>query len=325
MTKVFVTRSIYQEGLDILQESIDDVKVWERDEQIPREILLREVGDVDGILTLLTERVDEELLAHAPKCRVVANMAVGYNNIDVDACTRRKVLVTNTPGVLTETTADLAFAIMMAAARYVVAGMEYVKAGKWKTWSPTLFIGRDIHHATLGIVGMGRIGQEMAKRARGFDMRVLYHDMVRREALEQEHGYQYVDLDTLLRESDYISLHVDLNPSTHRMFNGEAFKKMKPTAYLVNAARGPIVDTDALYAAVKSGQIAGAALDVTDPEPLPADHPLLGLESVVVVPHIASASLETRTKMAVLAAENLAAALTGRRPPTPVNPEILGG
>lgn len=328
MAKVFVTRGIDPEGLDLLHRGVTDVSVWEKDEQIPRDVLLREIRDCNGVLTLLTERVDREFLDAAPACKIVANMAVGYNNVDVEACTERKVLVTNTPGVLTETTADLAWAIMMVAARHVVPAVpavEYVKAGNWHTWDPKLFIGRDVHHATLGIVGMGRIGQEMAKRARGFDMTILYHDTYRREDLEQQFGFRYVEVDELLRESDFVTIHVDLNPGTDKLFDRDAFKAMKSSAYLVNAARGPMVDTDALYEALASGEIAGAALDVTDPEPLPADHPLLTLDNVVVVPHIASASLKTRTAMAVLAAENIVAVLNGEPPKTPVNPEVLAG
>ncbi len=324
MPTVYVTRNVYPEALEILRRNAD-VKVWGEDRAIPREALLREIGDADGVLTLLTEKVDQEFLDHAPNARVVANMAVGFDNIDVAACTRRNVVVTNTPGVLTETTADFAFALLMAAARFVVPGVQYVKAGKWKSWSPTLFVGTDVHHATIGIVGMGRIGQEMAKRARGFDMEVVYYDVYRREDLERQHGYRYAEMDTLLGEADFVTVHVDLNPQTRQMFSTEAFRTMKKTACLVNAARGPIVDTDALYEAVKSGEIAGAGLDVTDPEPLPADHPLLTLENVVVCPHIASASIQTRTKMAVLAAENIVAVLSGEQAKTPVNPEVQGG
>ena len=324
MAKVYVTRSIYPEALDVLQRG-HEVRVWDEDRTIPRDVLLREIADADAVLTLLTEKVDDEFLDHAPRAKIVANMAVGFDNIDVPACTRRKVVVTNTPGVLTETTADFAFALLMAAARYVVPGMQYVRGGKWKTWSPSLFVGRDIHHATLGIVGLGRIGQEMAKRGRGFDMDIVYFDVHRREDLEQQHGWRYAEMDTLLGEADFITIHVDLNDATRKMFSTEAFRKMKNTAYLINAARGPIVDTDALYEAVKAGEIAGAGLDVTDPEPLPADHPILTLENVVVCPHIASASLQTRTKMAILAAENIVAALNGEPAKTPVNPEVLGG
>ena len=323
MAKVYVTRSIYPEALDVLQRG-HEVRVWDEDRTIPRDVLLREIADADAVLTLLTEKVDDEFLDHAPRAKIVANMAVGFDNIDVPACTRRKVVVTNTPGVLTETTADFAFALLMAAARYVVPGMQYVRGGKWKTWSPSLFVGRDIHHATLGIVGLGRIGQEMAKRGRGFDMDIVYFDVHRREDLEQQHGWRYAEMDTLLGEADFITIHVDLNDATRKMFSTEAFRKMKNTAYLINAARGPIVDTDALYEAVKAGEIAGAGLDVTDPEPLPAEHPILTLENVVVCPHIASASLQTRTKMAILAAENIVAVLNGERPKTPVNPEVLG-
>ena len=324
MAKVYVTRDIYPEALDILKRA-HDVEVWPEDRVIPRDVLLQKVADAEGVLTLLTEKVDDEFLDHAPKAKVVANMAVGFDNIDVAACTRRKVVVTNTPGVLTETTADFAFALLMSAARFVVPGMNYVRDGKWKTWSPTLFVGQDVHHATLGIVGMGRIGQEMAKRGRGFDMEIVYYDVYRREDLEREHGYRYVDMDGLLAQSDFVTVHVDLNPQTRHLFSTDAFKKMKKTAYLINAARGPIVDTDALYEALKSGEIAGAGLDVTDPEPIPADHPILELDNAVICPHIASASLQTRTKMAILAADNIVAVLAGERPKTPVNPDVLGG
>jgi len=322
MPKVYVTRDIYPEALEILRRGLE-VAVWDEDRAIPRDVLLREIGDADAVLTLLTEKVDQEFLDHTPKARIVANMAVGFDNIDVPACTRRKVVVTNTPGVLTETTADFAFALLMAVARFVVPGVGYVRDGKWESWSPSLFVGRDIHHATLGIVGLGRIGQEMAKRGRGFDMEIVYYDVYRREDLEQQHGWRYAELDDLLVEADFVTVHVDLNDHTRGLFSTEAFRKMKKTAYLINAARGPIVDLDALYQALKSGEIGGAGLDVTDPEPIPADHPILQLENAVVCPHIASASLQTRTKMAILAAENVVAVLRGDRPKTPVNPEVL--
>lgn len=322
MGKVYVTRGIYPEALEILKRG-HDVRVWEEDRAIPRDVLLGEIADADAVLTLLTEKVDREFLDAAPNVKVVANMAVGFDNIDVPACTGRNVVATNTPGVLTETTADFAFALLMAIARFVVPGVEYVREGKWKTWSPSLFVGRDVHHATLGVVGLGRIGQEMAKRGGGFDMQVIYYDVHRREDLEQQHGWRYVDMDTLLRESDFVTIHVDLNEQTRRMFSTDAFKTMKNTACLINAARGPIVDLDALYQALTTGEIGGAGLDVTDPEPIPADHPILTLENAVVCPHIASASLQTRTKMAILAAENIVAVLSGDRPKTPVNPEVL--
>jgi glyoxylate reductase len=323
MPRVFVSRQIAPEAIDMLRARAE-VRVWEEDHAIPRETLLREVAEVDAVLSLLTEKIDEELLEAARNLKIVANMAVGFDNFDVPALTRRGVIGTNTPGVLTETTADFAFALMMGAARYVSQGVEYVRTGKWKTWEPNLFVGQDIHHSTVGIVGMGRIGIEFAKRARGFDMRVLYYDVYRRDAeFERQHGIEYRELEALLAEADFVTIHVDLNDSTRRLFNAERFRKMKPSAYLINAARGPIVDTEALYQALKSGQIAGAALDVTDPEPLPADHPLLQLQNCVVCPHIASASVRTRTNMAKLAAENIVNVLEGREPLTPVNPEVV--
>jgi glyoxylate reductase len=323
MPRVFISRQIAPEAIEMLSARAE-VRVWEEDRAIPRETLLREVAEVDALLSLLTEKIDDELLDSARNLKIVANMAVGFDNFDVPALTRRGVIGTNTPGVLTETTADFAFALMMAAARYVSQGVEYVRTGNWKTWEPNLFVGQDIHHSTVGIVGMGRIGIEFAKRARGFDMRVLYYDVYRRDAdFESQHGIEYRELEILLAEADFVTIHVDLNDSTRGLFNAERFRKMKPSAYLINAARGPIVDTEALYEALKSGQIAGAALDVTDPEPLPAEHPLLQLQNCVVCPHIASASARTRTNMAKLAAENIVKVLEGRKPLTPVNPEVV--
>jgi glyoxylate reductase len=323
MPRVLVTRQIAQEAIDMLRAGAE-VKVWEEDRAIPREMLLREVADADALLSLLTEKIDDELLEVGRNLRIVANMAVGFDNFDVPALTRRGIVGTNTPGVLTETTADFAFALMMGAGRYVSQGVEYVRSGKWKTWEPNLFVGQDIHHTTVGIVGMGRIGSEFAKRAHGFDMQVLYYDVFRRDPdFERQHSIEYRELDDLLAQSDYVTIHVDLNESTRKLFNAERLAKMKKTAYLINAARGPIVDTDALYDALKSGQIAGAALDVTDPEPLPSDHPLLQLNNCIVCPHIASASVRTRTNMAKLAAENIVNVLDGKKPVTPVNPEVL--
>jgi glyoxylate reductase len=323
MPRVFVTRQIAPEAIDALKGGAE-VKVWTEDRAIPRDVLLREARGVDGLLTLLTEKVDDELLdAAGSQLKIVANMAVGFDNFDVPALTRRGVVGTNTPGVLTETTADFAFSLMMAAARFVPQGAEYVKAGRWKTWEPSLFVGQDIHHSTLGIVGLGRIGLELVKRARGFDMRVLYYDAFRRpEGFEREHRVEYREMDDLLAESDFITVHVDLNDSTRKLFNAERLGKMKRTAFLINAARGPIVDTEALYQALESGTIAGAALDVTDPEPLPANHPILRLDNCIVCPHIASASVRTRTNMAKLAAENILKVLGGEKPVTPVNPDV---
>lgn len=316
--KVFVSRMIPDEGLKLLTEATD-CEVWPGELPPPRDVLLEKVKDAEGFLSLLTDRVDAELLDHAPKLKVVANLAVGFDNIVVPECTRRGVLVGNTPGVLTETTADFAFALLMSTARRVVEGDRYTREGKWKTWGPMILLGQDVHHATIGLLGLGRIGSEMAKRARGFSMKVLYYDMFRREDLERELGLTYVDVDTLLRESDFVSIHVPLTDETRHMINAEAFKKMKKTAILINSARGPIVDTVALADALRSGEIAGAGLDVTDPEPITMDHPLLSAPNCVIAPHIASASFATRGKMAEIAARNILAALGGEPMPASVN------
>jgi glyoxylate reductase len=278
----------------------------------------------DGAITLVTDPIGAELLDAEPQLKVISNFAVGYDNIDVDAATARGVIVCNTPGVLTETTADLSWALLMAAARRVVEGADYVRAGKWQTWGPTLLMGADVHHATLGIIGFGRIGKEVAKRGRGFDMRLLAYDAYPDREAAESLGVELVGLDRLLAESDFVTLHCTLTEETRRLIDAEALEKMKPSAILVNAARGPVVDTEALVAALESGKIAGAALDVTEPEPVPADHPLVGMPNVVIVPHIASASVATRNKMAVIAAENLLAALRGDRPAHVVNPDVFG-
>lgn len=321
--RVFVTRIIPDEGLDPLREACE-VDLWMDELPPPREELLRRVAGVDGLLSLLTDRVDEELLdAAGPQLKVVSNFAVGFDNIDVPALTRRKVPAGNTPGVLTETTADLAFALLMAAARRIPEGVDYVRAGQWRTWGPMVLMGVDVHGATLGIVGFGRIGREMARRGRGFGMRVLYHDVHPATAEEEaELGATRVGMDELLRASDFVSLHTNLTPETHHLIDAAALRAMKPSAVLVNTSRGPVVDPDALSEALRSGEIFAAGLDVTDPEPLPADHPLVGLPNCVVVPHIASASTVTRGRMAAMAAANLLAGVRGDRLPTPVNPEV---
>ena len=320
--KIYVTRRLPEEALAPLR-TCGEVQVWESDHAIPRETLLQEIIDTVALLGMVTERIDDDLLDHAPQLKLVANMAVGYDNVDVLALTRRGVLLTNTPGVLTETTADLTFALMLGIARRIGEGERRVRAGQWPVWSPFVFLGTDVHHATLGIIGLGRIGIEVAKRARGFDMRVLYHNRSQNKDAEEQLGCTRVDMDTLLSESDFVVVLVPLGPQTHRLISTPQLKKMKPTAFLVNAARGPIVDAPALYEALRDNVIAGAALDVTDPEPLPADDPLLTLDNCLVVPHVGSASIATRTRMATLAAENIAAFLSGRRPPTPVNPQVL--
>jgi glyoxylate reductase len=320
--KIYVTRQLPQAALSLLN-GCGEVRVWGPDEVIPRAVLLREVREVAALLCMVTERIDEELLTHAPELKIVANMAVGYDNVDVPALTRRGIVLTNTPGVLTETTADLVFTLILGIARRVGEAERIVRQGRWRSWSPFSFLGRDVHHATLGILGLGRIGLEVAKRAKGFDMRVLYTSRSRRREAEEQLGCVPVDLPTLLRESDFLTVLVPLTPDTRRMLSTAQFALMKPTAFLVNAARGAIVDQRALYAALRDGLIAGAALDVTDPEPIPRDDPLLSLENCLILPHIGSASIATRTRMATLAAENLAAFLSGNRPPTPVNPQVL--
>jgi glyoxylate reductase len=321
--RVFVTRVIPDQGLDLVRDFCD-ATIWQDELPPPREVLLRETRDADGLLSLLTDKVDGELMDACPKLRVASNMAVGFDNIDVPAATERGVLAGNTPGVLTETTADFAFALLMAAARRVVEGVDYVRAGKWQTWGPMLLMGADVHHATLGLVGLGRIGSEMAKRARGFDMRVIYYDVYRREDLEASQGIEYVTLDNLLAQADFVSVHTPLTPETHHLMNRERLAKMKQGAILINTSRGPVVDADALVEALTGGHLAGAALDVTEPEPLPADHPLVHLLNCIIVPHIASASAATRGKMAEIAARNLIAGLKGEPLPSGLNNEAVG-
>jgi len=323
--KVFVSRVIPDDGLRLVLEACD-AEVWQDHLPPPRDALLKAIEGCDGVLTLLTDRVDDEFLDRAgTQLKVVSNFAVGYDNIDVPACTKRGIPVGNTPGVLTETTADLAWALLMAAARRLVEGDRYVRDGNWKTWGPMLLMGPDVHGATIGIIGFGRIGQAVARRARGFGMRILYHDPRRvSPQVEAEYGAEYRTLEGILPESDFVSLHVDLRPETRGLIDAERLGWMKPTAILVNTSRGPVVDSMALVDALKSGTIAAAALDVTDPEPLPADHPLVQLDNCLVVPHIASASRATRGKMAQMAAANLLAGVRGERLPTPVNPEVYG-
>jgi glyoxylate reductase len=321
--KVFVTRIIPEEGLALVRDFCD-ADIWTEELPPPRETVLQRVRGVDGILSLLTDKMDGELMDTAgPQLKVISNYAVGFDNIVVPEATQRGIAVGNTPGVLTDTTADFAFALLMSAARRVVEGDKYTRAGKWKTWGPQLLLGQDVSSATLGIIGFGRIGKEMAKRAQGFSMKVLYFDeYAPNDKYAAQIGAREVDLDTLLRESDFVTVHTPLTEETHHLINHDAFARMKSTAVLINTARGPIVDPDALYHALHDGQIAYAALDVTEPEPIPLDSPLLGLDNIIIAPHIASASVVTRGKMARMAAENLIAGLKGERLPNSVNPEI---
>jgi glyoxylate reductase len=324
--RVFVARIIPEEGLGPIREACD-ADIWADELPPPREELLRRVAGVDGLLALLTDRVDGELLDRAgPQLKVVSNYAVGFDNVDVPACTARRLPVGNTPGVLTDTTADLAWALLMAAARRISEGDRYVRGDRWKTWGPLLLLGSDVHGATIGIVGFGRIGQAVARRAQGFGMRILYHDLARAtETAEQEFGATFVPLERLLAESDFVSLHVNLTDVTRGLINRERLALLRPHAVLVNTSRGPVIDQAALHDALRDGVIGAAALDVTDPEPMTGDDPLLELENCLVVPHIASASYATRGRMAQMAAANLLAGLRGERIPTPVNPEVYEG
>lgn len=319
--KVFVTRAIPEKGLELVRD-VCDVDLWADELPPSREELLQHVRGVDGLLCLLTDKIDGELMDKAgPQLKVISNHAVGFDNIDVNAATARKIPVGNTPDVLTDATADFAFALMMAVARRIPEGERYVHDGKWKTWGPMTLLGVDIKGATLGLIGFGRIGKAVARRALGFDMRVIYYDPSEKKP-HRDRGATRVDFETLLEESDFISLHTPLTPDTRHMIDSEALSKMKPNAVLINTARGPVVDPEALYEALKERRIFGAGLDVTDPEPLPMDSPLLTLDNIVIVPHIASASKSSRDQMSWMAAQNLIAGLKGERLPHCVNPQV---
>lgn len=319
--RIYVTRALPQAGLDLLAGEYD-VEVNPHDRAATREELLAGIKGKDALLSLLTDTIDAEVMDAEPRLKVIANYAVGFNNIDVATATERGILVTNTPGVLTETTADLAFALLMACARRVVEADGFMRAGKYKGWGPMLFLGSDVHGKTLGLVGFGRIGQAMAQRALGFGMKILYNDTKRApEELEKAYYAKFRDLPDLLRESDFVSLHVPLMESTHHLISHAHFELMKRTAILINTSRGPVVDEKALVKAVKDGVIAGAGLDVFEREPQ-FEQGLEKLANVVMVPHIASASVETRTKMATMAAENACAAIRGEMPPNIVNADV---
>ncbi|WP_088032694.1 2-hydroxyacid dehydrogenase [Evansella clarkii] len=311
---VFVTRKIPEETLVTLKEKAE-VKMWPKEEEpVPREVLLEEAGRAEGLLTMLSDSIDKELLEQAPKLKVVANMAVGYDNIDVSFARQKNVSVCNTPDVLTETTADLTFALLLASARRLVEASEYIKDDRWKNWSPLLLAGADIHHKTIGIFGMGRIGAAVAKRAAGFGMNVLYHNRSRNIQAEKELGASYVSFSELLEDADFVVSLAPLTESTRNVFNEDAFSKMKNTAFFINASRGGLVDEGALAGALENLQIAGAGLDVFKEEPIGKDHPLLRFKNVTVLPHIGSASRETRLKMASLAGKNIADVLGGIKP-----------
>jgi glyoxylate reductase len=319
--KVFATHGLFEDAREIL-EAACDVEYWSQPERPPREEVLRRVKDKEGLICLLTEKVNEELLRNALKLRIAANVAVGFDNIDVTACTKRGVVATNTPGVLDETTADFAWTLLMAVARRLGEGEQLARSGNWKGWNLDQLCGADVWGKTLGIVGFGRIGRAVARRALGFQMKVIYTDAIRAaEDVEKAAHAEYRDLNALLTESDFISIHVPLLSETRGLFDGPKFFRMKPTAYLINTSRGPVVDEAALVAALEGNKIAGAALDVYENEPF--IHPGLKRNNVVLAPHLASASIETRTRMAVMAASNVVALFKGQRPANMLNPDIL--
>jgi glyoxylate reductase len=320
--RVFVTRPIPESGLARVRAACA-VDLWAEPLPPPREVILDRVAPVEGILSLLTDRIDAEVMDRAPRLKVVSNMAVGFNNIEVAEATRRGIAVGHTPNVLTEATADMAFCLLIAAARSLVESNRYILEGRWRTWEPLGHIGQDLVGKTLGVVGMGRIGQTLARRChRGWDMRILYSDMRSVPAADETLGARRVDLDTLLAESDFVSVHTDLNEQTKGLFDAAAFRKMKRSAVFVNTARGPIVVQKDLVEALQKGVIFAAGLDVTDPEPIAPDDPLMKLPNAVVAPHIASATIATRTAMAEIAADNLLAGLRGEPLRCPVNPEV---
>ncbi len=320
--RVFVTRVIPSAGLDRVVAECD-ADVWREPLPPSRKTLLERIAGCDGVLSLLTEKVDAEFMdAAGPQLKVVSNYAVGFNNVDVPEATRRGIRVGNTPGVLTEATADMAFSLMICAARRIIEASRYIQDGNWKTWEPMGHIGRDLCGKTLGIVGMGRIGYAMSKKCHGgWDMRVLYYDLYQNEQAEHDFDAKQVDLDTLLTESDFVSVHTNLDDATAGMFNIDAFRKMKNTAVFVNSARGPLHNQRDLYEALKSGEIFAAGLDVTDPEPIEMDDPLLGLPNCVIAPHIASGTVSSRNGMAEIAAANLLAGVKGQPLRCWVNPE----
>lgn len=324
--KVFVTRKIPQEGIDMLTSKFN-VTVWQSEFPPSKNEIIEMASDCQGLITLLSDPIDSELFNKLPNLRVIAQYAVGYDNIDVTEASKRRIMVTNTPGVLTETTADLTWALILATARRIPEADRYVRNGKWNVaWGPQLLLGVDIHGATLGIIGMGRIGQAVARRAKGFDMRVLYHSRSHNEdiaALEKQMKAKPATLETLLRESDIVSLHVPLTFETHHLIGRKEIDMMKQGAILINTSRGPVVNQDALFDALSTGKLAGAGIDVFSEEPIRKDDPLLNLENVVLAPHIGSASRKARTTMSIMCAKNIIAALNGEKPPNIVNPEVL--
>jgi glyoxylate reductase len=317
--KVYITRRLPNSVIDHLSKDCE-VTMWGKEEEpVPRDILENEIRRVDGLLCMLSDSIDEELINRGVHLKIISNMAVGYNNIDIEAATKKGIMVTNTPGVLTETTADLTFALMMATARRLVEASDFLREGKWKSWAPMQLTGQDVYGATLGIIGMGRIGKAVAKRAKGFDMKVLYANRSRKPQVEEELGARYVDKVTLLQKSDFVCVLVPFTPKTKNTIDRKELALMKPTAILINTARGGVVNEDALYEALTNDKIWAAGLDVFEEEPIPTNHPLLSLPNVVALPHIGSSSIDTRIKMAHLAATNIIEAVSGETPSCLVN------
>ncbi|MBA2875634.1 2-hydroxyacid dehydrogenase [Thermaerobacillus caldiproteolyticus] len=320
---VFITRKLPDEAIKPLT-TLAEVKMWPyEDVPVTREVLLSEAKKADALFTMLSDRIDREVMEAGESLKVIANLAVGFDNIDVSFATERGIAICNTPDVLTDTTADLTFALLLATARRVVEAAEFVKAGEWKSWSPFLLAGHDVHHKTIGIVGMGKIGQAVAKRATGFEMNILYHNRSRNEEAERKLGATYCTFAELLEKSDFVVCLTPLTNETRWLFNREAFQMMKRSAIFINAARGAVVDEEALYDALINGEIAGAGLDVFEKEPIDRNHPLLALNNVVALPHIGSASVETRVKMMELCCRNIVAVLKGEAPETLVNQQWL--
>lgn len=324
--KIYVTRKLPESIILKLKEQQLDVRMWEHEDiPVPSGVLQKEIVDIDGLFSLLTENIDEALLSQAKKLKVISNMAVGYNNIDIDAATKRGIMVTNTPGVLTETTADLTFALLLATARRLIESADYVRNGNWTTWSPMLMTGQDVYGATLGVIGLGRIGESLIKRAKGFGMEILYHSRTRKISKEEELRIVYVELEELLKRSDFVCVMVPYTPETVHLIDREQLALMKETAVLINTARGGIVNETALYEALKNGEIWAAGLDVFEEEPPSIDHPLFTLPNVIALPHIGSASIQTRMKMAELAVENIRQVFNDEIPSSLVNQVVRKG
>lgn len=320
--RVFVSRRIFPEALELLDQ-VADVDVWPQELPPSPEELGNKIANADGVLTTIMDRVDSSLLDRAPRLKVISQLAVGLDNVDVVEASRRGILVGYTPGILAKATADVGFALLLSAARRIGESERWVRAGGWQmAFHPMYWLGAEVNGATLGIVGLGQIGLEMAKRALGFDMRVIYYSRTRKPELEERHGLEYVEPQVLLSDSDFVSLHIPLTPETRHYVGEPELRMMKPSAILINLARGPVVDSKALYIALSEKWIRAAALDVTDPEPIPPDDPLLTLDNLVVSPHIGSASVATRREMCLVAARNLAAGLRGERLEQCANPEI---